>query len=156
MINVQPAKTLAVRSGATSQCLPCLVCVNWNCCFNWNCFDKSKWYPSCFGYKCELRWLDYYLTERTQFVLYEVSESKHCKLHFGVPPQGSVLGPLRFAMDIIPLGDVIRSFGIGFNCYADDTQLFIPVEEWFSTIYDQTPRWPYPDPLAATHPKRNN
>ena len=29
---------------------------------------------------------------------------------------------------MLPLGNVIRSFGISFHCYADDTQLFIPVE----------------------------
>ena len=37
-----------------------------------------------------LRRLQSYLTDRTQFVLYEGSESKHCKLRFGVP-QGSSL-----------------------------------------------------------------
>jgi hypothetical protein len=29
---------------------------------------------------------------------------------------------------MLPLCDVIRSFGISLHCYADDTQLFIPVE----------------------------
>ena len=29
---------------------------------------------------------------------------------------------------MLPLGDVICSFGISFHCYTDDTQLFIPVE----------------------------
>ena len=68
-------------------------------------------------------WLDSYLTDGTQFVLYEGSESKHCKLRFGVP-KGSAL----FAIYMLPLGEVIHSFGISFHCYADDTQLFI-VEE---------------------------
>ena len=74
-----------------------------------------------------LRWLDYYLRDITQFVLCEGSGSKHCKLHLGVP-QGSVLGPLLFAIYMLPLGDVIRAYGISFYCYADDTQLFLPVE----------------------------
>ena len=54
-------------------------------------------------------WLESYLTDRTQFVLHEGSESKHCKLRFGVP-QGLVLGPLLFAIYMHPLGDIIRSF----------------------------------------------
>ena len=74
-----------------------------------------------------LRWLDSYLTDRTQFVLCEGSESKHCKLRFAVP-QGSVLGSLLFAIYTLPLGHVIHGYGISFHCYADDTQLFIPVE----------------------------
>ena len=74
-----------------------------------------------------LRWLESYPKDRTQFVLRGGSESKHCKLRFGVP-QGSVLGSLLFAIYMLPLGEVIRSFGISFHCYADDTQLFIPVE----------------------------
>ena len=70
--------------------------------------------------------LDSYLTDRRQFVLYESSESKHCKLCLGVP-QGSVLCPWLFAIYMLPFANIIRSFGISFHCYSDDTQLFIPV-----------------------------
>ena len=60
-------------------------------------------------------------------MLYECSESKHYRQRFGVP-KGSVLDQLVFAIYMLPLGDVICSFGISFHCYADDSQHFIPVE----------------------------
>ena len=74
-----------------------------------------------------VRWLDSYLT----ICVNEGSESKHCV------PQGSVLGPLLFAFNMFFLGDFIRSYGISFYFYADDTQLYIPVE---SEDSDQIPK----------------
>ena len=44
-----------------------------------------------------LLWFRSYLTNRTQLVLCEDSQSKHCNLSFGVP-QELVLGPLLFAI----------------------------------------------------------
>ena len=32
-----------------------------------------------------------------------------------------------FLIDMLPLGNVIRSYGISFHCYADDTQIYISV-----------------------------
>ena len=70
-----------------------------------------------------LRWLESYITGRSQSVVIEGQASARCLLRRGVP-QGSVLGPVLFTMYSSPVEDLITSFGFGHAIYADDTQIY--------------------------------
>ena len=37
-------------------------------------------------------------------------------------PRGSVLGPLKLCLYLLPLGAILKYHGIGYHIYADDTQ----------------------------------
>ena len=67
-----------------------------------------------------LRWFNSYLPDRTQFVnINEVNSD----LTVGVS-QCSVLGPVLYLLYTAPLAQVIRSYGLDYHPYADDTQLY--------------------------------
>ena len=71
-----------------------------------------------------LKWIQSYLSDRSQYVNISGTKSHSKTIGFGVP-QGSVLGPLLFIMYTSPLSDIASQYSMGHHFYADDAQLYI-------------------------------
>jgi len=71
-------------------------------------------------------WLQSFVSDRQQYVAVGAKQSASVNCTSGVP-QGSVLGPLLFAMYISPVGNVVAAHSLCYHQYADDTQLYMVV-----------------------------
>jgi hypothetical protein len=83
-------------------------------------------------YRCHIKaaalnWIKSYLTNRTYCVSVKSSQSASRDLKYGVP-QGSVLGPFLYTAYTAPLAQLLESHGVFYHFYADDTQLWLPVD----------------------------
>ena len=74
-----------------------------------------------------LAWISSYLSGRTYSVKARTNTSAKRTLHYGVP-QGSVLGPFLYTAYTASLADLLKLHSVSFHFYADDTQLWLPVD----------------------------
>eukprot|EP00112_Aurelia_sp_Birch-Aquarium-sp1_P020798 Seg5439.2 transcript_id=Seg5439.2/GoldUCD/mRNA.D3Y31 product="putative RNA-directed DNA polymerase from transposon BS" pseudo=true protein_id=Seg5439.2/GoldUCD/D3Y31 len=92
----------------------------------------------------ELSWVKSYLKDRYQFVQCGNSKSSWQLVKYGVP-QGSILGPLLFLVQINDLTNVVKKCNI--QMYADDTAIYMShkniseVEEALTTDMANIARW---------------
>lgn len=75
-----------------------------------------------------LKWMDNFLSERTQTIHLGPFHSETTKVTKGVP-QGSCLSPTLFNIYVTPLARLLRNLGFCPISYADDTQLLLSFDK---------------------------
>src|SRR5258706_214466 len=73
-------------------------------------------------------WVRSYISDRSQYVRIGQKQSVTTTCECGIA-QGSVLGPLFYTLYVAPIASVIASFGVNHVQYADDTQLYMALDD---------------------------
>ena len=72
-----------------------------------------------------LNWFTSYITNRSSSIRINTHSSPSRSITYGVP-HGSILGPLLFNIDLLPMFDIFTHYpDISFHTYADDLQLYL-------------------------------
>lgn len=74
-----------------------------------------------------LEWSESYLSDMRFSVQLGQFSSTKAPLGHGVP-QGSILGPILFSLYLLPLCTIFDQCNVAYRCYADDIQLYLPLE----------------------------
>ncbi len=75
-----------------------------------------------------LEWFRSFLSNKTFSVNISQSYSKSAPLNCGVP-QGSILGQISFLLYMLPFGSIFQSHELSFHCFADNTQVYLPLRK---------------------------
>jgi len=82
-----------------------------------------------FGFQdTALAWLRSFVSGRSNYVCVNNARSPVTQCSSGVP-QGSVLGPILFALYTSPVAKIIIRHGLQYHMYADDTQLYTALKQ---------------------------
>ena len=87
-----------------------------------NLFDVLEKYVGITG--DALQFIKSYFSDRSQSTRIKSIMFDIVHIICGVP-QGSVLGPLKFYIQLLPLGAILRYHGIGYHIFTDNTQLYL-------------------------------
>ena len=92
-----------------------------------------------------LAWFKSYLSNRKQRIVLPGAVSDLVFIQAGVPQAGSILGPLLF---LLYINDIVHDIGSNIRLFADDTSLFIIVEDAITSAaclnndLDKISQWP--------------